>query len=83
LAVIVGVGNLVHYEVGVLEEAKHPIVEFDAHVIFVLLEAEGTEEQVLHPMVVEVFDEAVLYRETLTKFSDSMMRQSSIQQDQR
>ncbi len=49
-------GDLVHDEVGVLEEAQHAVVELDAHVVLVLLQAKRAEEQVLHPVVVQVPD---------------------------
>jgi|JI9StandDraft_1071089.scaffolds.fasta_scaffold1287139_2 hypothetical protein len=43
LVVVEGVGDLVHHVVGVLEKTQDPVVELDAHVVSVLLEAERTE----------------------------------------
>ena len=45
-------GDLVHYVVGVLEEAQDAVVQLDAHVVPVLLQAEGAEVEVLQPVVV-------------------------------
>ena len=47
LVVVEGVGDLVHYVVRVLEEAQDTVVQLDAHVVPVLLEAERAEVEVL------------------------------------
>ena len=44
MVVVERMGDLVHDEVGVLEKTEHAVVELDAHVILVLLQAERTEE---------------------------------------
>ena len=60
MTVVEGVSNLVHDEVGVLEEAEHTIIKFNAHIIFILFKAEGTDEEVLHPVIIERFNEVIL-----------------------
>jgi hypothetical protein len=47
LVVIEGVGYLVHDEVGMPEEAVDAVVEIDADIVFVFLEAEMAEVEVL------------------------------------
>lgn len=54
LVVVEGVGDLVHHVVRVLEEAEDPVVELDAHVIPVLLQAERTEIQILQPVLAQL-----------------------------
>lgn len=53
-------GDLVHYKVRIFKEAKHAIVELNAHIVFILLEAEGAKKQVFHPVVVEILNQVVL-----------------------
>ncbi len=44
---------LVHYEIAVLEVAEQSVVDFDADVVLVLLQAEAAEEEIFHPVVIE------------------------------
>lgn len=60
LVVIETVGDLVHYVGGLFEEAEEPIVDVDADVVLVLLQAEAAEEEVLHPMVFEIHNQGFL-----------------------
>lgn len=50
--------NLIHDKVGVFEEAQYAIVELDGDIITILFHAEGAEDKVLHPVVVELFDDS-------------------------
>ena len=60
MVVVEGVCDLIHNEVRAFEETQHAIVEFDAHVVSVLLQAERTEKQILHPMILQFCDDCAL-----------------------
>lgn len=53
-------GDLVHDEVAILEVAEQSVVDFDADVVLVLLQTETAEEEVLHPMIVQLGDDGFL-----------------------
>lgn len=59
MIVVEGMGDLIHDEVRILEKAQHSIIEFDTHVIFVLFQAERAEKEIFHPVIVQLFDEAI------------------------
>jgi len=40
LVVVEGVGDLIHHVVAVLEKAKHSVVQLNAHIVLILLQAE-------------------------------------------
>jgi len=54
LVVVEGVSNLIHDEVRVPEETMDSIVQINADIVFVFLEAEVAEEEVFEPMVIEL-----------------------------
>jgi hypothetical protein len=76
------VGDLVHDEVGMPEKAMDPVVEVNADVVLVLLQAEVTEVEILQPVVVQLHCDCSLDKEWVTRSSDSMILQSYSQQDQ-
>ena len=82
LVVVEGVCDLIHDEVGVPEEAVDAVVEVDADVILVLLQAEVSEVEVLQPVIVQLVRYRVLSCARSTRSSDSMILQSSSQADQ-
>jgi hypothetical protein len=51
LVIVEGMSYLVHDEITVFEVAKQPIIDFYTDVIFIFLETETAEEEILHPMV--------------------------------
>lgn len=54
LVIVEGVGDLVHNEVGVPEKAMDAVVEVDANIILVLLEAEMPKIEVFEPVIVQL-----------------------------
>jgi hypothetical protein len=56
-------GNLIHNKIGIFEKAEHSVVKFNTHIIFVFLKAERTEEEIFHPMIIQIFDEVILCRD--------------------
>ena len=60
MIVIERMSNLVHYEVRIFEKAKHSVVQFDAHIVLVLLKTERTEKKILHPMILYFRDYGIL-----------------------
>ncbi len=47
-------GDLVHDEGRVLEVAEQPVVDFNALVVLVLLQTEAAEEEIFHPVVLDL-----------------------------
>lgn len=76
LIVVEGVGYLVHDVVGMLKEAQDSIVQLDAHVVPILFETEGTEIEILEPVVAQLASYGGLNQPSDTKSSDSMILHS-------
>lgn len=53
-----------------LEEAKNTVIQLDAHVISVLLQAEGAEVKVFQPVIIQLFSDGSLNIVKHTKSSD-------------
>jgi hypothetical protein len=71
LVVVERVGDLVHYEVRVLEVAEQAVVDFDADVVLVLLQAEAAEEEVLHPMIINLCNHRPLNKNSNLQYPNS------------
>ncbi len=70
MIVVKRVGDLVHNVVRMLEEAKNTVIQLDAHVISVLLQAEGAEVKVFQPVIIQLFSDGSLNIVKHTKSSD-------------
>lgn len=67
LVVVEGVGYLVHDEVGVPEEAVNAVVEVNADIVLVLLQAEMAEVEVFQPVIVQLHCDRRLSKERGTR----------------
>ena len=74
---------LVHYEIAVLEVAEQSVVDFDADVVLVLLQAEAAEEEIFHPVVIEFRYDGFLRKVGSTMSSLWIILPSSSQHDQK
>ena len=60
MIIVERMGNLIHNVVRVLKEAKDSIIKLDTHIIFVLFQTERTNEEVFHPVIMQLFDQVIL-----------------------
>ena len=67
---------LIHDVVGMFEEAKYAVVEFDAHIVFILLQTERAEIKVFEPVIVDLSCYGCLSYCKCTSSSDYMILQS-------
>jgi hypothetical protein len=70
LVVVEGVGDLVHDEVGMPEEAMNAVVKINADIVLVFLKTEMAEVEVFQPVVVQLKSDSSLYRRWSTRSSD-------------
>lgn len=47
-------GDLVHDEIGMPEEAMNPVVEVDADIVLVFLQAEVPEVEIFQPVIIQL-----------------------------
>lgn len=83
LIVVEAVGYLIHNKVGIFEEAEKPIIDLSANAVLVLLQTEAAKEEVLHPMIIYIHNEAVLNYLNVTISSFTIIFSNSTQHDQK
>jgi F0F1-type ATP synthase alpha subunit len=81
LVVVERVSDLIHDVVGMLEKAHYSVVEFNTHIVAILLQAERAEVEVLQPVIIYLLGDRGLNSIRRTRSSDSIILHSSIQAD--